>query len=55
MSAFSTMVERFRNYRSERRAFRQHAATYMAVHELPAHIRKDIGWPTAYDNQRGYH
>lgn len=54
MSAFSTMIERFRTYRSEKRAFRKYAATQMAVHQLPAHIRKDIGWPAAYENQRGY-
>ncbi len=53
MSAFGNMMERYRKYRKHKRALRKQAATYVAVQELPAHIRKDIGWPTAYDHQRG--
>ncbi len=55
MSAFSTMVERFRTYRNERREYRKYMATYVAVQQLPMDVRKDIGWPAAYDAQRGIH
>ncbi|MGI9402338.1 MAG: hypothetical protein ACR2O0_13880 [Rhizobiaceae bacterium] len=53
MSAFSTMVERFKTYRNERREQRKYMDTYMAVQQLPMDVRKDIGWPTAYESQRG--
>jgi hypothetical protein len=55
MSAFGEMMKRYRSYREKSREHRNIAATYMAISELPQHIRKDIGWPAAYERQREYH
>jgi hypothetical protein len=54
MSAFGEMMKRYKDYRDKSRQQRRYAATYMAISELPQHIRKDIGWPAAYERQRGY-
>jgi hypothetical protein len=55
MSAFDAFMKRYKNYREKSREQRKIAATYMAISELPQHIRKDIGWPAAYERQRSYH
>ena len=47
-SAYVGYMNRFR----ERRA---HRATIDEVSKLPAHLRRDIGWPDAYDSGSSRH
>ena len=50
----SGMFGMYRDYRARVRDRQKLVATYAAVSQLPAHIQKDIGWPNAYDRQRGF-
>ncbi len=45
-------VDGLTRFLTHRRLQREHRHTIDAVSALPAHIRKDIGWPGAYERQR---
>jgi hypothetical protein len=50
---FGETMMRMKNFRMRMRERRNRAATYLAITQLPPHIRKDIGWPNAYDRRSG--
>ncbi|MCG6858313.1 MAG: hypothetical protein LJE67_09620 [Salaquimonas sp.] len=41
-------------YLVNRRHQRVHRETVEEISALPAHIRRDIGWPGAYERQRAH-
>lgn len=55
MNALSPALFRtLRRYAAGIRAVREEIRTERIINELPASIRKDIGWPDAYAERRSH-
>ena len=46
-----TLFESVRHYAGKVRTLRNEARTERVLSQLPAHIRKDIGWPDSNERQ----
>ena len=44
----------FRQYAGKLKTMRDEARTVRLLDSLPADMRKDIGWPDAFDRDTGY-
>ena len=52
MKLTTNLFESWREYSRKRQERASHYKTLTAVSDLPPHLLKDIGWPSAYERGR---
>ena len=52
MALFDEVTHLWRSYARRQRERRRDYQTRLAVSELPPELRRDIGWPGAWERQR---